>query len=107
MYLLICLSSRFSKKAALFEKFSLNCCTFEKLTKNVLFDCFGFCLLIFEKRPNFQNGQKRQQNRTNMNITLSFLAKPQDKHGITLEHITYQPLVFLTCDFDRAFDGPE
>ena len=28
-----------------------------------------------------------------MDIILSFLAKPVDKHGITLVHITYPPLV--------------
>ena len=27
-----------------------------------------------------------------MDIILSFLAKPVDKHGITLVHITYPPL---------------
>ena len=29
-----------------------------------------------------------------MEIILSFLAKPVDKHGITLVHIAYPPLVF-------------
>ena len=28
-----------------------------------------------------------------MDIILSFLAKPLDKHGITLVHITYPPLI--------------
>ena len=31
-----------------------------------------------------------------MNIILSFLAKPQGKHGITLMQITYPPLLFYT-----------
>ena len=47
---------------------------------------------IFGERPNFQNGQKSRENRTNMDIILSFLAKPVDKHGITMVHITYPPL---------------
>ena len=37
-------------------------------------------LPIFEKKPNFQNGQKSRENRTNMDIILSFLAKPVDKN---------------------------
>ena len=36
--------------------------------------------------------KKRQENRTNMDIILLFLAKPLDKHGITLVRITYRPL---------------
>ena len=36
-----------------------------------------------KKKPNFQNDQKSHENKTNMDITLSFLAKPVDKHGIT------------------------
>ena len=31
-----------------------------------------------------------------MDIILSFLAKPVDKHCITLVHITYLPLLFVT-----------
>ena len=50
------------------------------------------CPSIFEKKPNFQNGRKSRENRTNMDIMLPFLAKPLDKHGITLVHITYLPL---------------
>ena len=55
---------------------------------------------IFEKEPNFQNGQKSRENRTNMDIILTFLAKPVDKHGITLVHITYPPLLSLPCNFE-------
>ena len=33
---------------------------------------------------------KSQENRTNMDIILFFLAEPLDKHGVTLVHITYQ-----------------
>ena len=46
----------------------------------------------FRKKSNFQNGQKSRENRTNIDIILSFLAKSVDKHGITLVHITYPPL---------------
>ena len=67
-----------------------------KLTKNILFDCFaaGF-VPPFSKKPNFQNGQKSQENMTNMNIILLFLAKSLDKHGITPVHIAYPLLTFL------------
>ena len=33
-----------------------------------------------------------------MDVILSFLAKPVDKHGITLEHITYPTLDFYARD---------
>ena len=63
-----------------------------------MFDC---CVVRFvspfsKKKSNFQNGQKSRENRTKMDIILSFLAKPVDKHGITLVHITYPPLVWVT-----------
>ena len=46
------------------------------------------------KKPYFQNGQKNpRENRTNKDIILLILAKPLDKHGITLVHITYPPLI--------------
>ena len=66
------------------------------MTKNIVLDCFGVrCVPPFsEKEPNFQNGQKSQENRTNMDLILLFSAKPLDKHGITLVHITYPPLLF-------------
>ena len=57
-----------------------------------MLDCFGvrFVPPIFEKaKPS-----EWPKNRTNMDIILSFLAKPVDKHGITLLHITYPPLDF-------------
>ena len=44
-------------------------------------------------KPNFQNGQQTLENRTNKNIILLILAKPLDKHGTTLVHITYSPLI--------------
>ena len=61
-----------------------------------MFDCFGvrFVSPHFGKKPNFQNGQKSRKNKTNIEITVSFLTKPVDKHGITLVHITYPPLNF-------------
>ena len=63
-----------------------------------MFDCCGvrFVSPEEEKKPDFQNGQKSHENRTNMDIILSFLSKPVDKHGITLVHITYPPL--LQCE---------
>ena len=63
-----------------------------------MFDCFG---VRFEKKPNFQNGQKRRENRTNMDIILLVLAKPVGKHGITLVHITHPPLVSKRCKLGR------
>ena len=50
---------------------------------------FDRCVVRFvspfsKKKSNFQNGQKSRENWTNMDIILSFLAKPVDKHGITL-----------------------
>ena len=59
-----------------------------------MFDCCGvrFVSPFSKKKSNFQNGQKSRENRTNMDVILSFLAKPLDKHGITLVHITYPPL---------------
>ena len=58
-----------------------------------MFDCFGVRFVPhFPKKPSFQNGQKSQENRTNMDINSSSLAKPEDKRGITLPHITYLPL---------------
>ena len=41
----------------------------------------------FGKKAKLQNGQKSRKNRTNMDIILSFLAKPVDKRGIT--HINH------------------
>ena len=58
-----------------------------------MFDCFGvmFVPLLSKKSQTFKM-TKKPGNRTNMDITLSFLAKSLDKHGITLVHITYPPL---------------
>ena len=62
-----------------------------------MFDCFGVTFVPhFGKKTNFQNDRKSLENITNRNIMLSFLAKAQDKHGITLMHITYPPLLFYT-----------
>ena len=67
------------KIARLFWK-SYFCCTFEKLTKNILFGCSGVRVVRpFSKKPNFQNGQKSSENKTNLDIILLFLAKPLDK----------------------------
>ena len=58
-----------------------------------MFDCFGVRFVPhLKKKPSFQNGQKKQENRTNKDINSSPLAKAEDKRGITLLHITYLPL---------------
>ena len=67
-----------------------------------MFDCFGVRfvpLFLIKKKPNFQNGQKSRENRTEIDIILSFLAKPLDKHGVTLVHITYPPLKIIPTVF--------
>ena len=73
--------------------FSQNSCTF--WTKNILFDYSGVTFAPppppFLKKPNFQSRAKKPGTRTNMDIILSILAKPLDRHGILL-HITYLPL---------------
>ena len=58
-----------------------------------MFDCFGvrFVPLFLKKSQTFKMA-KKPGKRTNMDIILSFLAKPLDKHGITPVHITYPPL---------------
>ena len=48
--------------------------------------------LNFFEKPNFQNDQKSRENGTNMDRIFLFLAKPLEKHGITLMHITYRLL---------------
>ena len=57
-----------------------------------MFDCFGvrFVPPFSKKSQTF----KSRENRTNIDIILSFLGKPVDKHGTTLVHITYPPLDF-------------
>ena len=58
-----------------------------------MFDCFGVMLSpYFRRKAKISKWPKKPGNRTNMDITLSFLAKSLDKHGITLVHITYPPL---------------
>ena len=46
----------------------------------------------FRKKAKIPKWPKKPGNRTNMDTTLSFLAKSLDKHGVTLVHITYPPL---------------
>ena len=58
-----------------------------------MFDCFGVRLVpLFSKKNRLSKWPKSRENMTNMDIILLFLAKPLDKHGITLVHITYPPL---------------
>ena len=96
MYLLLGLSSLLVKIAALFEKFLLDRRTLEKLTKNILPDCFGIKFVpLHSQKKKLLKWPKSRENRTNVDIILLFLAKPLDKHDITLVHITYPPLVHL------------
>ena len=56
-------------------------------------DCFGVMFApLFKKKAKLSKRPKKPGNTTNLDITLSFLAKSLDKHGITLVHITYPPL---------------
>ena len=57
-----------------------------------MFDCFGVRFVPpFSKKAKLSKWPKSRENRTNMDIILSFLAKSVDRHGITLVHITYPP----------------
>ena len=55
---------------------------FKHLTKHVLFLCDCFSI---RSVPPFTN--KSKENRTKLDIILLLLARPADKHGITLVHI--------------------
>ena len=44
-----------------------------------------------------KKSQTSWENKTNMDINLLFLAKPLDKHGVTLAHITYPRLGFFVA----------
>ena len=94
MYPLLGLFSLFSQyKRAFLKKLSLNCRTFQKLTRNILSDCFGASFVpLVSKKAKLSKWPKSRENRTNMDIILLFLVKPLDKHGITLVRITYPPL---------------
>ena len=88
----------YSKKPCFLIK--INCCTF---AKNILFDCFvPPPPSIFEKSQIFKMTPKVWENRANNGITLLFLSKPQDKHGITLVHITY-PLLLGFVSLVQSF----
>ena len=94
MYLLLGFSSLFSQNChAFFEKLLLNCCTFEKLSGNILLDLFGATFVSpISKKAKLSKWPKILEDRTNMDIILLFLAKPLEKHGTTLVHMTYPPL---------------
>ena len=54
---------------------------------------FKVCLPIFEKSQTFKMAKRAVKiGQVYMDIILSFLAKPVDKHGITPVHITYSRL---------------
>ena len=60
-----------------------------------MFDCCGVRFVSpFSKKAKLSKWPKSRENRTNMDIILSFLVKPVEKHGITLVHITYPPSRF-------------
>ena len=68
-----------------------------------MFDCFGVRFVLpFSKKAKLSKWPKKQAKlRTNIDVILSFLAKPLDKHGITLVHITY-PLLEICIRLDIA-----
>ena len=71
--------------------FTQNSCTF--WTKNTLFDYSGVRFVPpFSKKAKLSKWPKSREARTNINIILSVLTKPLDKHGITLVHIIYPSL---------------
>ena len=54
-----CERSLSQTRRAFLKKICYFCCTFENLTKNILFDCFGVKFVPhFRKMPNFQNDQQ-------------------------------------------------
>ena len=87
------MSSLFSQ-AALFSK---NCYfiveSLKKLTKNILSDCIGVVSHFEKKNTNFQSGQNTLKIGQKCILLLN-LAKSLDKHGTTLVHVTYPPLLF-------------
>ena len=94
MYLLLGLSSLCSQNSRTFLK---NCYVtvvpFTKLTKTSCLTALVQGLSPhFRKKAKPYERQKSQESWTNMDIILLFLAKPLDKHGTTLIHITYPPL---------------
>ena len=82
MYLLLVLSFTQNSRSFFF-KLLLNRCTFERLTKNILFHCFGvrFVPPFLKKSQTYQVTKKPGK----------YLAKWLDKHGITPVRTTYRP----------------
>ena len=67
-----------------------------------MFDCFGVRFVPhFRKKAKLSKWPKSRENKTNIDIILSFLAKPVDKQGTTPVHITYPPLIY----FHRQIQG--
>ena len=59
----------------------------------MLSDCFGVRFVPhFRKKSQTFKLAKSQENRTNIDIILLFLAKPLDKDRTTPVHITYPPI---------------
>ena len=65
-----------------------------------MFDWLGIRFVPpFSKKAKLSKWQKSRENSTNMDIILSLLAKPLDKHSIIPVHITCLPLVSLDTVF--------
>ena len=82
VYLLLGFSSRFSQIARIFWKNCYFCCTFEKLTKNILFDCFSVRFAPPPppppqslKKAKLQNDQRSWENKANMDIILIIFSQ--------------------------------
>ena len=90
--------------AALFEKLLLNCCTFETLTKKILFDCFGvkFVPPFFEKSQTFEMAKKLgKQGKHEHNFVIFSKAIRQTRHYNRAYHLSALVVIQGT-----AFNGP-
>ena len=69
-----------------------------------MFDCFGvrFVPLFLKKSQTFKMAKRAGKIGQTWKIILPFLAKPLDKHGITLVPITYLPLgIFFSISIQK------
>ena len=90
MYLLLSLPH-------LLVKIAVSFVNYEKLTTDILFECFGvrFLLPFAKNKTKLSKWLTSREYRTNIDIILLFLGKPVDKRGITQVRITYPPLLFF------------
>ena len=100
-------SSLYSQNRRAFFLTKIDLITKSLKITSILFEffCVRFDAPFFGKKPNFQNGQKTWENRTNMDIILLILVKRLDKHGTTVVHITYPLLisVLIFAMFSKTF----